>query len=84
MDRPARRNIDSVRTESWKLYRNQLFNLEADPGEQWDAAVNNSAIIEGLRKKLDEAIASRKSFDEVPFAASDKTKDELRALGYLD
>jgi arylsulfatase A-like enzyme len=83
MDRPPRRDIASVRTTAWKLYRNQLFNLEVDPGEQWDAAVNNADTIRELEAKLAEAIASRQSVEEVQVVPDDATLDELRALGYL-
>ena len=83
MDRPARRNIASVRTSAWKLYRNQLFSLEVDPEEQWDAAVNNAETIRELEARLVEAIASRESVEEVQVVPDDATLDELRALGYL-
>jgi len=83
MDRPPRRNIASVRTPAWKLYRNQLFNLEVDPEEQWDAAVNHAETIRKLEARLAEAIASRESVEEVQVVPDDATLDELRALGYL-
>jgi arylsulfatase A-like enzyme len=84
MDRPARRNIDSVRTPAWKLYRNQLFNLEVDPEEQWDSAVNKAAVVEGLQRQLAEAIASRESAEEVQVVPDDLPREELKALGYID
>jgi arylsulfatase A-like enzyme len=83
MDRPPRRNIESVRTPLWKLYRNQLFNLQVDPAEQWDAAVNQADTVRELKEKLAEAIAARESAEEVQVVPDDATLEELRALGYL-
>ncbi|MDH3255391.1 MAG: sulfatase, partial [Acidobacteriota bacterium] len=62
MDRSSRRDISSVRTASWKLYRNQLFNLDLDAEEQWDAAVNHPDVVADLERQLVEAVNSRRSF----------------------
>jgi arylsulfatase A-like enzyme len=83
MDRSARRDISSYRTARWKLYRNQLFDLDVDPGEQWDTAVNHPDVVENLDRELEETVSARKPFEEVQVVPDDSTLEELRALGYL-
>ncbi|MDH3745078.1 MAG: sulfatase-like hydrolase/transferase [Acidobacteriota bacterium] len=83
MDRKATRDIASVRTPSWKLYRGRLFDLEADPTEQWDTAMNHPKRIAELRAVLDTAIKARPRMTAPQVAPTGKTLDDLKALGYL-
>lgn len=83
MDRPPGRDISSVRTQDWKLYRMSLYNLDSDPGEQWDAALTQRDVVQELKGTLEEALASRDPLEPEEVAPSEATLDELRALGYL-
>ncbi|MFQ5526419.1 MAG: sulfatase [Thermoanaerobaculia bacterium] len=83
MDRQVGRDIDSVRTPDWKLYRNQLFDLDADPEELWDTALNRPRVIEMLRGELVEAVDSREPCLGPQVVPTGATLDELKALGYL-
>ena len=83
MDRPPGRDISSLRTEAWKLYRLSLYKLVDDPGEQWDAALTRRDVVEELKDRLDEIVAAREPLEPEQVVPSDATLDELRALGYL-
>jgi arylsulfatase A-like enzyme len=83
MDRPPGRDISSIRTEQWKLYRTALFNLEDDPGEQWDAALTRRDVMQSLNETLSQAVSAREPLETEQVVPSESTLDELRALGYL-
>ncbi len=83
MDRRAARDIASVRTPKWKLYRGRLFDLESDAGEQWDTAMNHHDEVVRLRTALEDAIAARERITAPQVAPTGKTLDDLKALGYL-
>ena len=83
MDRPPGRDISSIRTDDWKLYRSALFNLADDPGEQWDAALTRRDKVQDLRETLAQVLATRVALEPEQVVPSDSTLDELRALGYL-
>lgn len=84
MDRVVGRDIDSVRTPEWKLFREQLFDLEADPQEQWDTSLNRPRVVERLREELATAVASRDRCLGPQVVPTGTTLDELKALGYLE
>ncbi len=83
MDRPPGRDISSIRTEEWKLYRTALFNLADDPEEQWDAALTRRDVMQELNETLGQAVSAREPLETEQVVPSESTLDELRALGYL-
>ncbi len=83
MDRQASKDVDSVRTPDWKLFRGQLFDLNVDPEELWDTALNRPGVVEQLRLELEDAVASRERYSGPQVVPKGATLDELKALGYL-
>lgn len=83
IDRPMDKNIDSIRQSEWKLYRGQLFDLEADPEELWDTSLNKPKVLEELQTELDVIVQSRAPYIGDQVVPEGKTLDELKALGYL-
>jgi hypothetical protein len=83
IDRPMDKNIDSIRQPEWKLYRGQLFDLEADPEELWDTSLNKPKALEKLQTELDVTVQSRAPYIGEQVVPEGKTLDELKALGYL-
>ena len=82
-DSPGDTAPTAVRGNRWKLYRNRLFDLQADPGETLDVASGHYEVVERLqteRARLSaggpEAEAERIEFDRA-------TRERLEALGYL-
>jgi arylsulfatase A-like enzyme len=73
-----------LRTERWKLISGpttEIYDLEADPGEENDLAASEAGRAGELTRILEaksrtQAVASRLEMDE-------STMDQLRALGYL-
>ena len=95
IDRVWSRDLTSIRTERWKLMpppktqRGQskslwLFDLEADPGEQWDTASSHLAVKTELEEALAAAVASRKRLQGEQVAPTKTTLDDLRKLGYIE
>jgi arylsulfatase A-like enzyme len=44
----------AVRTKSWKLINNTLYNLETDPGEVTDVAASNAVVLATLKGYLNQ------------------------------
>ena len=84
IDRRATRDISALRTEKWKLYSPWLFDLEIDPGEQWDTATSHLDEVAALEAALEEAIAERRRSVGPQVAPTKKNLEELKALGYLE
>lgn len=84
MDRAPGRDISSFRTSQWKLVRKSLFNLQDDPGEQWDLALSRRDVADALQSRLDETVAARERLETEQVTPTDATRKELQALGYID
>ena len=83
----------AIREGEWKLVRRgrprqvQLFNLTTDPHEQDDVAAEQRAIVDRLRQSLNRWVASLPpppEDRETHALEDDATKEQLRALGYLE
>jgi arylsulfatase A-like enzyme len=78
----------SVRNDRWKyIYSSdashELFDLEADPGEQKNVVGTEVARAAELREALEKHVASLpRTHDAAPL--SEDTRRALRALGYLE
>jgi arylsulfatase A-like enzyme len=83
IDRTLGKDINSIRQPDWKLYRGQLFDLEADPEELWDTALNRPALVERMQAELEAVVSSRQPHLGGQVVPTGKTLDELKALGYL-
>lgn len=83
IDRALDKDINSIRKPGWKLYRNQLFDLEADPQELWDTALNKPQMVKELRSEIEAVVESREPYLGEQVGPEGKTLDELKALGYL-
>lgn len=83
IDRPLGKDIDSIRLPEWKLYRGQLFDLEADPEEIWDTALNKPKLVAELLAEKEAFVKSRSPYLGEQVVPEGKTLEELKALGYL-
>jgi arylsulfatase A-like enzyme len=80
-----------VRTNDWKLVRvarpegpdHRLFDLEQDPGEIRNVARQHPDKVAELAKLLDPFLTLDETADE-PRALTDREREHLRQLGYLD
>lgn len=93
MDAPPFR---AVRTEKWKLIRNErtsrieLYDLADDPFERNDVADSNPSVTSDLLDRLDAVVARLGSASRIdPFSAgegsemSEEITKKLKGLGYL-
>lgn len=80
-DRPSDKDIESVRTEAWKLNEGKLFHLAADPRELWD--ITDHAVQQRLMAALRAAVESGTALEAEAVVPTGKTLEELKDLGYL-
>ncbi len=85
--------VSSLRTLDWKLYeeivvrrlyRDRLFDLRADPGEQHNVLATNLGLAWRLTARLREIEALLPAMDGRPAELSAQTIERLRALGYRE
>lgn len=65
----------------------ELFDLAADPGEQNDLAASHPAVVARLAGALERRIAESAAFARAPGKStplSPETREELKALGYIE
>ena len=74
----------AVRTERWKCYEGQLYDLEHDPGETRDVASLHPEVVHDLEERLMASLLSREIAAATPVTMPDEVRDQLRALGYLE
>ncbi|SEW10748.1 sulfatase [Halobacterium jilantaiense] len=83
------RSLRAVRTDAHKLVwgsdgSRALYDLDADPGETTDVAVDRPAVVDDLTATLDDWLASFEHADaDGPVTISGDRKDRLEQLGYL-
>ena len=75
---PPPRSQSNQREARW------LFDLAADPGEEWDAAASHRGDKASLEELLAAAIAERRPLAGEQVAPTGTTLDELRKLGYIE
>jgi len=78
------RNHSCIRTKKWKLYGSKLFNLESDPLEINDVSNENKAVKDFLRFNLNNILKQRKIPSTNKVILDETTKEELKALGYIE
>jgi len=83
-DDQAKKRPTSIRTKKWKLYGSKLFNLESDPLENNDVSNENKAVKDFLRFKLNNILKQRKIPSTNKVILDETTKEELKALGYIE
>ncbi len=85
--------VSSLRTSDWKLYedivvrrlyRDRLFDLRVDPGEQHNVLATNLGRAWRMAARLREIEALRPAIDGGPAELSPETIERLRALGYRE
>ncbi len=77
-------NPFSIRTGRWKLYRNRLFDLKNDPGEQRsNVAWKHPELVKELRARLAELTQGGPEGEAGDVELDEKTVQHLKALGYL-
>lgn len=74
----------AVRTGRWKLYRDQLFDLQHDPLETSDLKGQEVEVAEGLEAYLQAYLAAAPSEAGERVEPGDEALSELRALGYIE
>ena len=78
----------SVRSDDWKYIfasesQSELYDLDADPGEQNDVLASHGARAAEMRKQLEAHVAELpKPHEAAPL--SEETRRALQALGYLE
>jgi arylsulfatase A-like enzyme len=71
----------SIRSRDWKLWDGRLFNLAADPDEQFDVGAQHPDVVEALAARREAAMQDAAEGADVELDA--ETVERLRALGYL-
>ena len=74
----------SVRTDRWKLNGNALFDLENDPGEKRPLAADQRTDVRRQLRALQGNALRGRAVPAKPVELDEKTRAQLRALGYLD
>jgi arylsulfatase A-like enzyme len=83
------RSLQAIRTESHKLVRGsdgsqELYDLEADPGETTDVSAGRPSVVDDLATMLDDWLASFEHADtDESVTISGDRKERLEHLGYL-
>ena len=83
-DGKRKKRPTSIRTKKWKLYGSKLFNLESDPLENNDVSNENKAVKDFLRFKLNNILKQREIPSTNKVKLDEATKEELKALGYIE
>jgi len=78
---PAR--VESIRTDRWKLYHGQLYDMAADPGETHDMAAELPDQVSQLDQRLASMLAEHEPFVGSQTVLDDELRRQLEALGYL-
>lgn len=79
----------AVRTDRYKLYydrytgREELYDLVLDPGEKTDILESQPEVAESLRGRLRQWMATERG-KPIRIELTEKEKERLRALGYLN
>jgi hypothetical protein len=78
----------SVRNGRWKYIwaseaAHELYDLEADPGEQRNVLTEHADVAADLRGLLERHVAALPQPKEAA-PLSDETRNALRALGYVE
>lgn len=83
---PKRQKYIRILTQGHILLREELFDLEADPGEKRDLVAENPETVKALSALMDEF--EGKAFWKWPTRQQEKmdeaTRKQLEALGYLN
>lgn len=77
----------TLRTGDWKLKRvgkEMLFNLKTDPEERWNLAARHPEKADALRRAGQKLLDERRRPEDVAATLSAGTKEQLRALGYVE
>ncbi|MBN1953994.1 MAG: sulfatase [Anaerolineae bacterium] len=87
------RHFNSLRSEKWKLIwdrlddSQQLYDLQADPGELQDVASQHPDVVAALQAELqavlDRAVAPERISEALDESDRTQVEERLRALGYL-
>jgi arylsulfatase A-like enzyme len=84
--------LRSFRTKKWKYIRfvhdqktvaEELYDLEADPGELVNLSGSKTSVVEKLSSQLDGFVKDDKGKDNAK-DMDEETVEKLRALGYLE
>ncbi len=73
-----------LRIGIWKLAEGRVYNLERDPGELTDLASSQTQVSDELKTQLEKMVARRQPLVSEDLQLDEKTRDDLRALGYLE
>jgi arylsulfatase A-like enzyme len=78
------RDVFSLRTDRWKLYRGRLFDLDQDRLEQHDVAGTHAEIAASMQSRLAELLDGTPTGEGNPSTPEPETRERLRSLGYID
>jgi arylsulfatase A-like enzyme len=73
----------AIRTSSWKLIGNRLYDLRSDPAETRDVAAQHPDIVRFLSRRLAALEAERPAASGPRVELTAEERDRLRSLGYL-
>lgn len=79
-----RRVYESIAARRYKYYDGQLYDLEADPGEQHDLAERHPELVERMERRLAARVAAERAVQGEAIELDAETEKQLRALGYID
>jgi len=73
-----------VRTDRWKLYQGELFDLAHDPREQVNVAERHPDVIRRLAGVQQRFLEERPIPEPISSATPPEVVEKLRALGYVE
>jgi arylsulfatase A-like enzyme len=75
----------SLRSDAYKLYNQELYDLKSDPLEHNDIARKNKKLFKSLQDELNSLLGDDQPFIEADAVELDKeTVKRLRSLGYVN
>jgi arylsulfatase A-like enzyme len=88
LDRTDGARVSAIRDERFKLIRlfsrrQRLFDLEDDPGQNWDTSSNYPGDVGRLLAAYESILESRPAPAETLVNPDDRLRKELEALGYI-
>lgn len=74
----------SITARHFKLHKQELYDLEADPGERVDLSAERPELAARMLTRLEDIVLSRQATESEAIELDEETEKQLRALGYTN